>query len=251
MYSRRPGGDVDHAVLILAGTVREVSGDDAPVAVRVPASQTFHAPAGSPTAGLRTLDGALYRQNFNYGSDRSPLTPDSPDLTCLDTSYGLHSSVTEARETLREALAAIILIDGYFWTRIPEPALVLDRHGMSITIRHPHSCSPWRVYSLAEGEEAVEAARRLRRENGMTAMPEHSALNHGVELLMPEVITMPSNADRMEAVRAAAAAKASAAFELLNDLTPRNLHEASRVLAQAADDLNAQTTGSTWNGGNE
>lgn len=240
--------DAAYSSLVLARKVREVTAAEAPVALRVPANQSFRAPAGSANAAIRTIDGGLYCQNFNLKSGM-PLTANTSDLSWLDTTFGLHNSVTEAKETLRKALAGIILIDGFFWTRITEPALVLDRHGMSITIRNPYGCSPWMVYSLAEEEEAVEAARRLRRDNGMTAEPHPSALNPGIELLMPEVITMTSNAERMETVHAEASARTSAAVALLEDFTPRNIHEASRILAQVAEDLNAQTTGSSWHGG--
>ena len=250
-YSHSTSALVAPTTLTLTGTVREVTGADAPVAVRVPQNVVFRAPAGAATADIRTLDGEFYIQQYGYGSDPVPLTSESHDPNVeMNLHYGMYSTEQEAREALLERIDGVILIDGFFWNRITEPALVVDPNGMSIIVQSTLTCSPWRLYSLAEEEEAVEAARRLRRTNGMTAEPHPSALNPGIELLMPEVITMASNAERMEAVRAEAVTRASAAVALLEDFTPRNIHEASRILAQVAEDLNVQTTGSSWNGGN-
>lgn len=252
MY-QHPSSDLVHQIsLTLTGTVREVSGAEAPVALRVPRSVVFKAPADAVTADIRTLDGDLYSQLYGYGSNPAPLTSDTHDPSLeMNLSYGLYDSEQEAREAIQSRLDGVILIDGFFWHRIPEPVLVLDPRGMNIIVRNPHICSPWRVYSLAEAPEAVQAARQLRLDHDMTAEPHPSAINPGVELLMPEVITTLPNAERMEAVHADAASKAAAALELLKDFTPSNIHEASRVLAQVADDLNAQTMESNWYGGNK
>ena len=249
-YSHPTSYLVAPTTITLTGTVREVSGAEAPVAVRVPRSVVFKAPADVVTADIRTLNGGFYIQLYGYGSSPVPLTSESHDPNLeMNLRYGLFASEQEAREALQARLDGVILIDGFFWSRIDEPALVVDPRGMSIIVQGTLICSPWRLYSLAEVPEAVKAARRLRSENRMTTEPHPSALNPGIELLMPEVITMTSNAERMETVRAEASARTSAAVALLEDFTPRNIHEASRILAQVAEDLNAQTTGSSWHGG--
>lgn len=250
-YSGTPG--FDYSTKTLTGDIREVTGAEAPVAVRVPASTTYKTAAGSPTADIRTLDGVLYAQSYSgYGQDRVPVTPGTPDLSSrMNLSFGVHDTEQEARDAILDGLRDIILIDNCFWIRIAEPVLVLDRHGLAITVSDDHIFAPWRVYSLAEAPAAVEAAGLRRRDCRMTAEPHASALDPGVEVIMPEVLTTLPHAARMQAVHDQAEAKAAAAVKLLEDFTPRNLHEASLLLAKAADDLNAQTMGMTWNGGSK
>ena len=115
--------------------------------------------------------------------------------------------------------------------------LGVARNGMAITVGSDIWHTPERSFALTEPEAAVEAARALRDRHGLTD-PDASALDPGVELLIPSAFTLAPNNLRISMARDEAEAVARRAVALLDSVDSDSLHEAGTILIAAAARLN-------------
>lgn len=218
--------------LTVAHDVLELASDQAPVAARFPDDY----PSGDKPARrveLRTYGGDFYQQALR-GAHRRPMKQDARNVSkFLPTVFGRHATEQQARKTIEAGLANIVLIDGTFWIRIPEPVLGVAKNGRSITAGSDIWHTPARSFALTEPDAAVEAARALWDQHDLTA-PDASALDPGVEVLIPSAFTLAPNHVRMSMAQDEAEADARRAIALLGSVDAGSLHEAGTMLIAAA-----------------
>lgn len=221
--------------LTVSHDVLELTIGQAPVAARFPDDAPYGGKPGRRVE-LRTYGGDLYHQTLR-GAHRRPMKQDARNVSkFLPTVFGRHATEQQARETIEAGLANIVLIGGTFWIRIPEPVLGVARNGMAITAGSDIWHTPARSFALTEPDAAVEAARALRDRHGLTA-PDASALDPGVEILIPSAFTLAPNHVRMASAQDEAEAVARHAIALLGSVDVGSLQEAGTLLIAAAAHL--------------
>ena len=240
-YGRSHFGETPDVTL--THDVVELTSDQAPVAATVPDGFTFKSPERGHRAEVRIHDGNFYRQQLD-SPWQSPLTPEFPYLAVhMNTTYGHHDTEHQARRAVRSGLTRIVLIDGAFWLRVEEPVLYVGINGISIDVRANNGLLvPARTFALTEADAAVEAARSLREEDAMVRSScRPSALDPGVEVLIPSAFKLATNRVRMSFAQDEAEADARRAIALLGSVDARSLHEAGTLLLAAAARLDAKT----------
>ena len=240
-YGRSHFGETPDVTL--THDVVELTSDQAPVAATVPDGFTFKSLESGHRAEVRIHDGNFYRQQLD-SPWRSPLTPEFPFLAVhMNTFYGHHDTEHQARSAVKAGLAGIVLIDGAFWLRVEEPVLYVGINGVSIDVRANNSLLvPARTFALTEADAAVEAARFLREEDAMVRSSwRPSALDPGVEVLIPSAFKLARNRVRMSFAQDEAEADARRAIALLGSVDARSLHEAGTLLLAAAARLDSKT----------
>lgn len=217
--------------------VREVSGEDAPVAALVPGSPEFRTLYVRDRAELRVLDGLIYQQLVDV--QHQPVRPHSQYVDNLNTHFGTHSTRGQALDSITAEIGRFLVIDGWLWKQVDEPFINVSTYGQWITVYPgpPARSNSWLNFALGERDTvaATAAALAARRQREAPAVPE-------VEILIPEAFTYPTSAERVAAAQREAEEAARLAMEMLAEVTPFALNSAHTILMAAASTL-AEHTG--------
>lgn len=232
--ARPRSASIETDALVLRRTVPVLTEAEAPVAVSVTLLT-------GRVLDRRWSNGKFFR--LYYSRERIESMEPGQLEAGLETQHWYDSS-EDAAEQLQAKLEQFIVIDGEVWVAVPEPALMIDARWNIIDLRDPYGIAPWRVYSPLESDTVAEGRRRAETDGRWGASP--SRLHTTVDVLMPEVFTAPLHEERMEEVRAQAAAAAAKVIARLDDLTPESYAQAARDLAVAADQFNQATSGYHW-----
>ena len=218
--------------------LRELTTDSAPVAMR------FKAENGA-VEDIRWSAGSFYRAFLNSGK---PVASGSPEMKQLELRAGVFETEEAAVNGIGDCLSKHVIISGALWVKSGEPLVFVNDDGMytevvaSLARGDYREWDAWQVYSLNEVDAALAAAAARRKHHyGLTLEPAPTA-DDLVDILMPEVFTMPSRAERIRAAREAARADAEAAIsELQADSSLENMEAAGNRLLRAAKILKRET----------
>lgn len=213
-------------------SLREVTGDDAPVAVRIPTCSSFRALSGESHADIRVLDGLLYQQMVTVQGQR--IRPQDPGTADLNTGFGQHRTQEKALEAIKTGIGRTVVVDGSLWKHIPEPFISVSEYGHTVSVLPgpPAVSNSWRNFALGEPGAAKDLAKQLAGKFGIPVprVPE-------VEVLIPGALLYPTSAKRVAAAQADADEQVRQAIELLGRVTPATLTEAHRILIHASSEL--------------
>ena len=218
--------------------LRELTTDNAPVAMR------FKTENG-PVEDIRWSDGTFYRAFLNSGK---PVTAGSPEMKQLELRAGVFATEEAAVNGIEDCLSKHVIISGALWIQSSEPLVFVNDDGMyteivaSLARGDYREWDAWQTYSLNEVDDALAAAAaRRKRHYGMTLDPAPTA-DGLMDILMPEVFTGPTRAERIRAARDAARTDAAEAVsELQADLSPENMEASGNRLLRAAKILKRET----------
>lgn len=216
-----------HGTLTREIEYRSYSVVDAPIAALIQCSREFRAPHMDEFAAVRVVDGDLYTQLFSYGSE--PVRPGHGDSS-VKTYFGWHKDRASAQAALEDADGHYVIIDGWMWERTKEPFIFIEEYGLQVTVYPgpmPAKLST-RSFALGEGGAAGAAAAQLAAAHRQEApaVPE-------VRILIPEVFTNRTSAERYSEACAAATASAREAMDLLEDVSEETLNKAGKILTRA------------------
>lgn len=219
--------------------LRELTSDNAPVAVRLTENGVVE--------DIRWSVGTFYRAFLVSGK---PVTPGSPEMKQLDLRAGVFGTEEAAVTGIEDYLSNHVIIGGALWIKSSEPLVFVNDDGVyTEVVSSParadyREWNAWQTYSLNEVDDALAAAAALRqRHYGVLPQP-LTVQELGLEILMPQSITMPGRAERMKASRDKARAEAEAAIsELQAGFTVEKMEAAGALLTTAARTIKLSTEG--------
>lgn len=210
--------------------IRELTTGQAPVALRAEID-------GSPEY-VRWSDGSFYRSIRINGR---PVIPGSREMKQVDTMAGMFESEAAAISAVEKHLDSHRLIGGSLWIESSEPVVHVSPDGLYAEVisscgrERDWRMDPWCIYPLAEAADALAAAASLLHHHYGTALNPPRTVSGLINVVMPEVFTGPSRAERIKAAQDEARAAAAKAFnEVMLDFTAPKMQEVSVLLAKTA-----------------
>lgn len=191
-------------------------------------------------AGVDSLDGyTKIRWHDNRFFIQTGENPMQPNTEWVVRHCGTFDSETEAVAAMEAALDEYIVVDGYRWIQIHEPAITVGPDGVIVDLVPAHRELPVRiplhVYSLEELSMARVVAKALPEP--ATAGPEiritDSFYMAGFYELSPAGFR--ARREKEARTRRPEQAPVQALAELMAKLPPHTMREAAQLLLKAAD----------------
>lgn len=218
--------------------LRSVGAAEAPVAALISGSREFKRRWPKAEAEIRMFDGLLYKQPQD--TQGQPLKPGGEYLDRdITLDFGSRTSAEAAETAIRDGLGRLLLIDGEFWTPVPEPVIHIGsgHEALRITSEGRSDRGAHEVFALTELDAAVRAQAAFDERYGFDPRPAPV-----VQILMSSAFTKAASAERVQAARDAAdTAVAGLIAGLWKDRRAASIYTAGLDLMKVAGELARQT----------